>query len=75
MIIRNDALPLEAELVKGCPLRDYNITDIVNDPAGLGVVWISGLSLQEHFLDFFRINSGTMRDDRPDLLVVGVDAR
>src|SRR5439155_5348397 len=40
-MIQNDALSLEYKLVNGRASRDFHLADVVNDPAGLGVVWIS----------------------------------
>ena len=72
-MIQNDALSLEYKLVNGRASRDFHLADVVNDPAGLGVVWISGYSLQEQLGDFLRADSRALSDNRPDLLLVGTD--
>ena len=70
-MLTNDALPLEYKLVNACARRDLKLADVVNDPVGLGVVWISGLSTTEQLLSFIRGNRRSLSDDSADLLVLG----
>jgi len=67
----NDGLSLEYKLVNGCARRNFDLSDVVNDPVGLGVVWISGYSLVEQLVDFLCADAGSVRDDSANLLLVG----
>ncbi len=46
VLAANDALPLEHKLVNGRARRNLDLSEVVNNPAGSGFVWISGYLLE-----------------------------
>lgn len=52
MDLENDALPLEYKLLNGRPTGDLQLSNLVHDPLGHGVVWVSCYGFKEKLSDF-----------------------
>lgn len=67
----NDALPLEYKLKERCAIGNFDVSDAVNNPIGLGIVGISGYGLQEEFLNFIGVKFRAFNNDLPNPVLVG----
>ncbi len=67
----NDALSLEYKLKEGCAIGNFNVSDAVNNPFGLGIVWISGYGLQKEIIGFFDLDASTFGENGGDLSLIG----
>ena len=66
----NDALSLEYQRDYGSAFRDYEISDLVNDPRASGVCSVFGLGFEEESLDLFLGQLRPLFDDGADPLLV-----
>ena len=68
--IVNDGLPLEYKLQDRRPSGNLHLTDVLNNPVGLGIVWISGYSLQEELVDFLELDPRPFVDQHGNPLLI-----
>ena len=60
----NRGLPFERELIERSAIGYLNVADIVNNPVGQGLVWISGHGLGKAFFDFFGLGDPATNEPR-----------
>ncbi len=71
--LKNRGLPFERELIERSARGYLNVSDVMNNPVGLGIVWISGHGLGKPFFDFFGLEPGAFSDDAGEALVFDLD--
>ena len=71
--IENDALSLEYKLENRRACGYLDLSDIVNNPVGLGVVWISGYGLEKHLLGLLGSDLRALSDDVSDSLLISLE--
>ena len=69
----NRGLSFERELIERSARGYLSLADIVNNPVGQGLVWISGHGLGKTFFDFFGLEfPPALSHDASNALVVGL---
>lgn len=66
-----NALPLEYERVNGTATGDFDVSDLVNNPAANGVCRVLSLSFGEQAGDLILRDLGALGDDVADPLLIG----